>query len=325
MRYACTESANLAANPGVWLGVVLGVLAQQGRDLLTLYAAPALVPLARWIASCVAGSLSKHRRGLVPIVGEPHAPTDQYRNNRIFVHLAHVNNVDSAVADHVAALEANGHPVVRFTVADCSKIAAEIARWEVAVAVAATIIGVNPFDEPDTVAMQRFIQRRLAEAGGIRPQPSITVWDSALGSMLRQLFENNPHTGYIALVCYFEPSERIVVQLHALRTALQHHLQLATLLVYPLRDGVSSAQLLHAGRDNGIVVALSINGGTDKGLVEHGGELTQLVHARRNADLIGWQQLGRVYTPVDLGVDAESGLERLQAILDEIEFVYGSM
>ena len=52
----------------------------------------------------------------------------------------------------VAALERAGHPVVRIGVADRYQIGQEFFRWEFATAVAGSIIGINPFDQPDVEA-----------------------------------------------------------------------------------------------------------------------------------------------------------------------------
>jgi transaldolase/glucose-6-phosphate isomerase len=51
-----------------------------------------------------------------------------------------------------AAIEKAGHPVVRITMADTYDLGAEFFRWEIATAVAGSIIGINPFNQPDVEA-----------------------------------------------------------------------------------------------------------------------------------------------------------------------------
>ena len=51
----------------------------------------------------------------------------------------------------MAALEAAGHPVVRIA-STTLHLGQEFFRWEMATAVAGSIIGINPFDQPDVEA-----------------------------------------------------------------------------------------------------------------------------------------------------------------------------
>ena len=63
----------------------------------------------------------------------------------------------------VAALEAAGQPVVRIIVADPMQLGQEFFRWEMATAVAGSIIGINPFDQPDVEA-SKVKTRELTDA-----------------------------------------------------------------------------------------------------------------------------------------------------------------
>ena len=61
----------------------------------------------------------------------------------------------SRISEHesaVAALEAAGQPVVRIVVSEAMQLGQEFFRWEMATAVAGSIIGINPFDQPDVEA-----------------------------------------------------------------------------------------------------------------------------------------------------------------------------
>jgi hypothetical protein len=74
----------------------------------------------------------------------------------LFVYSRLQRGSTKAADAHVAALEAAGHPVIRLDLADRPAIGGEFFRWQFAIATAASIIGVNPFDEPDvTLAKDR--------------------------------------------------------------------------------------------------------------------------------------------------------------------------
>ncbi len=75
-----------------------------------------------------------------------------YGNDRIFAYLRLEGSPDAAQDAKVAALEKAGQPVVRIAVADVYNLGQEFFRWEIATAVAGSIIGINAFNQPDVEA-----------------------------------------------------------------------------------------------------------------------------------------------------------------------------
>src|SRR5207244_6878033 len=63
----------------------------------------------------------------------------------------------------VAALEAVGHPVVRITLSEAMQLGQAFFRWAMATAAAGSILGINPFDQPDVEA-QKVKTRELTAA-----------------------------------------------------------------------------------------------------------------------------------------------------------------
>ena len=63
----------------------------------------------------------------------------------------------------VAALEAAGQPVVRITLSDRVQIAQQFFLWEMATAVAGSVIGINAFNQPDVEA-SKIETRKLTDA-----------------------------------------------------------------------------------------------------------------------------------------------------------------
>ena len=74
-------------NPGVVLGVIMGVLARNGRDKVTLVASPAIAPLGAWLEQLLAESTGKDGDGLIPVDREPLGPPEVYGDDRLFVYL----------------------------------------------------------------------------------------------------------------------------------------------------------------------------------------------------------------------------------------------
>src|SRR5690348_18089032 len=63
----------------------------------------------------------------------------------------------------VDAVERAGQPVVRIAVADIDDIGQEFFRWEMATAVAGSIIGINAFNQPDVEASKVATRKLTAE------------------------------------------------------------------------------------------------------------------------------------------------------------------
>ena len=100
-------------NSALQLGVLLGVLALEGRDKPTLVAPPALASFGTWLEQLIAESLGKQGKGVIPISGETPGPPDVYGNDRVFIHLRSASAPDAAADAQVERLERAGQPIVR--------------------------------------------------------------------------------------------------------------------------------------------------------------------------------------------------------------------
>ncbi|MCB0217988.1 MAG: hypothetical protein H6648_00325 [Caldilineae bacterium] len=144
----------LEANPAAVLGACLGSLARLGRDKLTLLLPPRFARLGDWIEQLVAESTGKSGQGILPIVGEAVWPARRYASDRLFVQLveAQPQPGEDALRD---ALIGAGQPLIRLRLAEPDALGAQFLLWEMATAVAAWQLRVNPFDQPDVEAAKR--------------------------------------------------------------------------------------------------------------------------------------------------------------------------
>jgi hypothetical protein len=312
MRAACQQSSDLHQNPGALLGALLGALAQHGRDKLTVLAPPALAPLSDWIASFVAASLGKHGRGFVPISAEPWIAPAGYRTDRGFVALRLAEAPNAALDQQIGALREAGQAVVVLTLPDRADVAAHVLCWQVAVAVAASIIGVNPFDEPDTAAMRAFIARRVRDP---QPMPDVLPDATDLVESARAALPLLRRANWVALASYLPPSDEQEDALAALRRLLLRRAGLSTVVVHPLRDHAYSVQLLHAGRSDGVVLALLPRSSSAPN-EEIVASLHTLCRTRMAVELGAWRRMGRTAIAVEL--DGAAGLRAFGAELDRL-------
>ena len=260
-------------NPGLRLGAALAALAQHNFDLLLLCAEPSEWRVAEWIAGLLAGALSKHRRGFVPIMlrqgqAVPLSP----------------NAARIVLRPPGAAVLESRLPHIEFRLAGDGDAGALVATWQIAVAVAAVVIGVNPFDEPDTIAFEQRLQQR---GTGGRP---VNVTPVSLAEATRP--NNMPADArWLALVSYCAASTRSVARLNRIRSTLQWNTARPVTLVEPLRHGWAT-QLLHAGRPDGFMIALVPP-------VDRDTQVSELVRARFELDLAAWRHMGRAFAVVE--------------------------
>ncbi|MGB9177671.1 MAG: bifunctional transaldolase/phosoglucose isomerase [Pyrinomonadaceae bacterium] len=178
---ACANESNAEENPGVRLGALLGALALEGRDKLTLVAGGELASLGLWIEQLVAESTGKEGKGIVPIAGEPLAAPEAYGDDRLFV-LIHTGGLEEELDRKARALESAGHPLVRRRLGDALDLCAEFFIWEFATAVAGAFLEINPFDQPNVQESKDNTNKLLDgfKQNGALPQPKALAEDGEL-------------------------------------------------------------------------------------------------------------------------------------------------
>ncbi|MGH9151506.1 MAG: glucose-6-phosphate isomerase [Acidimicrobiales bacterium] len=128
----------------VELGLGIGRAAMAGRDKLTVVVPHRYAEFGLWVEQLVAESTGKRGTGCVPV------PTTE---------------VEQGDDRYLVALELD----------DPLDLGAEFYRWEIAVAVAGHVLGVDPFDEPDVAIAKANADRLLASL----PLPPVEAHDPA--------------------------------------------------------------------------------------------------------------------------------------------------
>jgi transaldolase / glucose-6-phosphate isomerase len=152
MVAACGAGVAADKNPGVVLGAILGTAANGGLDKLTIISSPGISDLGAWLEQLIAESTGKQGKGIIPVDREKLAKPEAYGSDRVFAYLRLETKPDKRQDALVTALEKDGLPVVRISVKNTYNLGQEFFRWEIATAVAGSIIGINAFNQPDVEA-----------------------------------------------------------------------------------------------------------------------------------------------------------------------------
>ena len=173
MAIACSSCLPVDKNPGVQLGLVLGVAANAGRDKVTLVTSPGIWDFGAWLEQLMAESTGKDGKGLIPVDGEALGAPEVYGNDRVFAYIRLDKGADPAQDKAVDALAKAGHPVVRIALSDIYNLGQEMFRWEIATAVAGSVIGINAFNQPDVEASKvetRKLTSEYEKTGSLPPE-----------------------------------------------------------------------------------------------------------------------------------------------------------
>src|SRR5258705_69332 len=155
-----SEAASVKKNPAAMLGAVLGAMALNGRDKLTLITPAPLDTLGLWIEQLVAESTGKEGKGIVPVAGEPELKPNEYGNDRLFVGVRLRKSDDTA---RLRALADAGHPVVDIVLEDPLDLGEIFFLWEFATAVAGALLGIDAFDQPNVQESKDNTKKLLEE------------------------------------------------------------------------------------------------------------------------------------------------------------------
>jgi glucose-6-phosphate isomerase len=332
MMDACAASVPASENPGALLGCVMGALALEGRDKLTLVADERIASLGLWIEQLVAESTGKEGKGIVPVAGERLDAPEAYGDDRLFVSI-HVGEMSEDVNEKLRALEEAGHPVLRRKLDDTHDLCAEFFVWEIATAVAGALMQINPFDQPNVQESKDNTNHLLEEfkRSGALPSQTAMVMEGELRvygteQVTKALAQTSAHTlssivsghlsrvragDYVALLAYIEETETHDELLEEIRLRLRERFKVATTTGYGPRFLHSTGQLHKGGADNGVFIQLTDEDKTDLAIPGEPYTFSVLKEAQALGDFSSLEKRNRRAIRFHLGSDAEIGLRRL--------------
>jgi transaldolase / glucose-6-phosphate isomerase len=334
---SCSANVPPADNPGVTLGVVLGVLGKSGRDKVTIVASPGIVDFGAWLEQLLAESTGKQGKGLIPVDAEPLGTPEVYGRDRLFVHVRLANEADAAQDAAVAALERAGNPVVRIAVTDRYHLGQEFFRWEIATAVAGSILGINPFDQPDVEASKRKTRELTAayEQTGRLPSETALLEDSGLtvfagqngrGALknvetltdcLAAHFDTLRAGDYCTLLAYVERNDRHRDELHDIRVLIRNRKRVATCLGFGPRFLHSTGQVYKGGPNTGVFLQITCDDPADMPVPEQKYTFGVVKAAQARGDFAVLADRGRRVLRVHLGPHVVAGLAKLRAAVQD--------
>jgi glucose-6-phosphate isomerase len=243
-------------NPGLELGEQLGHGWREGRDKVLINPNPGSFGL--WAEQLIAESTGKQGKGLVPVPGE--------------------------------TVEGSDRQSAEVRVPDPYELGQEFYRWEFATAVAGSIIGINPFDQPNVQEAKDRTNEILSrtDTAGSDPGPSGSV-DELLG-------EAAPPE-YICIQAFIDPAREgeldpLIARARETGCVVTHGLGPRYLH--------STGQLHKGGPPTGRFVQVVDDPGEELAIPERDFGFSRLIQAQAAGDFAALKERGRPIVRIQL-------------------------
>jgi glucose-6-phosphate isomerase/transaldolase/glucose-6-phosphate isomerase len=237
-------------NPGLDLGLSLGENWRDGRDKVCIDAGTSSFGL--WAEQLLAESTGKLGKGLIPAPGEsPDGPDRQAQDVRL----------------------SNEY-----------ELGQEFFRWEFATAVAGSILGINPFDQPDVQSAKDKTRQILASGGDPLVEPS--------GSA-DELFAQAQPGDYVAILAFVNPTAEADEKLALLAKQAARQTGCVVTHGYGPRYLHSTGQLHKGGPPTGLFLQVVDDTGDEIPIPNQPFGFGKLIRAQAAGDFASLQERGR--------------------------------
>jgi transaldolase/glucose-6-phosphate isomerase len=334
MVRSCGPDVPPHENPGVQLGLAMGLAGLEGRDKVTILSSKKVADFGAWAEQLIAESTGKDGKGLIPIDGEPLGDPAVYGNDRFFIDIRTEGEDDAAHDDQLAALEKAGHPVVRIAMKSIDHLGQEFFRFELATAVAGAILGINPFNQPDVEDAKiktRELTTAFEKSGALPPEqpvmstPQADLYtddhnaadlrragaDGDLGSWLKAHLSRSHAHDYVALLAYIERNPAHIGALQHMRLEVRDRRHVATCAEFGPRFLHSTGQAYKGGPDSGVFLQITADDAKDLPVPGQKAAFGVIKTAQARGDFDVLTERGRRALRVHLKGDLEAGLKML--------------
>ena len=338
MVRSCGPDVPPQENPGVQLGLAIGLAGLEGRDKVTILSSKKIADFGAWAEQLIAESTGKDGKGLIPIDGEPLGEASVYGKDRFFIDIRTEAEADAAHDDKLAALQRAGHPVVRIVLRSIDHIGQEFFRFEMAVAVAGAVLGIDPFNQPDVEAAKiktRELTAAFEKSGALPAEKPVMSSatadiytddrnaaalrkagaDGDLGSWLKAHLARSGADDYVALLAYIERNSSHIDTLQQMRLAVRDKRHVATCAEFGPRFLHSTGQAYKGGPDSGVFLQITADDARDLAVPGQKASFGVIKAAQARGDFGVLTERGRRALRVHLKGDIESGLQMLDSAI----------
>jgi len=233
--------------------------------------------------------------------------------------------------------------VIRIDVPDIYHIGQEFFRWEIATAVAGSVLGINAFNQPDVEA-SKLVTRELTteyEKSGSLPAETpmfeadgIALYtdernaaelrssagkDAGLADYLKAHLGRLGTGDYFAILGYVNQlNPAYEASMQAIRHGVRDRFKVATCLGFGPRFLHSTGQAYKGGPDSGVFLQITCDDANDLQVPNHKYSFGVVKAAQARGDFSVLAERKRRALRVHLGADTEAGLKQLETLIASV-------
>ena len=242
-------------NPGLELGLALGEGWREGRDKICV---PEGNGFGLWVEQLIAESTGKQGKGLVPAPGESGVGPDRQSHE--------------------------------FRLEEPNELGQEFFRWEFATAVAGSILGINPFDQPDVQAAKDRTNEVLASGAVELPSESSP----------KELFASAAPGDYVCIQAFVEQTPESERRLERLAAQAREQTGCVVTHGFGPRYLHSTGQLHKGGPNSGLFLQVVEDYGPELAIPGAKFGFAQLIRAQAAGDFESLRERGRRIARIQL-------------------------
>jgi len=259
------------------------------------------------------------------------AKPDTYGSDRLFAYLTLAGKTNKTQDAAVLALEKAGQPVVRIALPNTYALGQEFFRWEIATAVAGSIIGIDAFNQPDVEASKvetRKLTGEYESTGSLPAESPFLVTKDAklfaddknaaalaggktLADVLKTHLSRIAASDYFAVLGYIPMNAENEAALQTIRTAVRDGKKVATCLGFGPRFLHSTGQAYKGGPNSGVFLQITCDDASDLPVPGQRYTFGVVKAAQARGDFAVLAERGRRALRVHLGKNLKSGLKAL--------------
>ncbi len=310
------------ANPALRLGAAIGGTSPLRDKLALVDDGSGIVGFADWAEQLIAESTGKNGTGILPVVVQGD-DDPEVQSPAADVTVARLVGVDS---EDVPDAEVDAH---RSEVRVGGSLGAQMLMWEVAVAAAGRLLGINPFDQPDVESAKAAARELLDKGTSAAAAPAATDgaveirtmggdgdWlggattiAGALDALFAQL---DPTQGYVAVMAYLDRLED--ASLASCRRAIALRTERPTTFGWGPRFLHSTGQFHKGGPAVGVYLQITTVPHEDLSIPGREFTFGDFIAAQAGGDAAVLADHGRPVLQLHL-TDHDAGLAQLDRIL----------
>jgi transaldolase / glucose-6-phosphate isomerase len=255
-----------------------------------------------------------------------------------YIHTKHATDVRQDAK--VTALEEAGHAVLRIAMADVYDLGAEFFRWEIATAVAGSILGINAFNQPDVEASKiatRNLTSEYEQAGALPAEKPVVEddgiklftdaknaaelaraagADKSLAGYLKAHLNRVGAGDYFAVLGFIQMNAEHERKLQGIRHAVRDRKHVATCLGFGPRFLHSTGQAYKGGPNSGVFLQVTCDDTLELPVPQQKYSFGVVKAAQARGDFQVLAERGRRALRVHLG-NVDAGLVTLTAAVQK--------